>query len=272
MNRNFPDVLQINLVSEVAQEAFQNFSSTVENLYQTFSHYKLKGNVNRCLHCVTKEDNQLLHGKALRELMPEDLEKYGRKAITTWGDVDDFRYFLPRLLEFFPFVGTGHLCPEIVFGKIRLGNWREWPLIEQKAIEDYFAALWHLTISSIEPTPWTYSEDILCSIAQTTDDISPYLNRWQIGEDLISLQNLSEFIKLKCENIESRKVGAFWKKREDQWNQVIQWLTDSNTINYFEVKIEKYPDLQEILLEIITSIRNCFEDTNLLEPTQSSNI
>ena len=61
--------------------------------------------------------------------------------MTTWGDADDFRYFPPRLLEFYPFIGTGLLNPQIVFSKLTYANWRQWSKAEQVALEEYFWAL-----------------------------------------------------------------------------------------------------------------------------------
>jgi hypothetical protein len=68
------------------------------------------------------EDGLRVHSKPLVQLLPEKSEKYGRKAMMTWGDADDFRYFLSRLLEFYPFIGTGLLNPQTVFSKLTYAN------------------------------------------------------------------------------------------------------------------------------------------------------
>ncbi len=71
----------------------------IERLYQVFSRYKVLGMVEGCPHCVSDEDKAKLHSKPLRKLEPDDVSRYSWKAMTTWGDVSDFKYFLPRLLE-----------------------------------------------------------------------------------------------------------------------------------------------------------------------------
>lgn len=255
-NRNFSDVLDIKLNTDLSIESIEELSSSVEYLYLAFSKYKLKDGITHCSHCITYEDNQQLLSKALRELMPKDLEKYSRKALTTWGDVDDLKYFLPRLLEFFPFIGTGLLQPEVLFGKISLGKWRDWPISEQKALENYFFALWRFTLSSIETTPWTYSNDILCAIAQVLDDISPLLKYWQKCLDLVSLQNLSAFLDQNSKNLSKREATIFWELREVQWDQIIHWVNAPKTITVFEGKTAEHPYLGQIILEIIMLMKS----------------
>ena len=263
INRNFSDVLDIKLNTNVSIESIEELSSSVEYLYLAFSKYKPKDGIANCSDCITSEDNQKLLSKPLRELMPKDLEKYGRKALTTWGDIDDLKYFLPRLLEFFPFIGTGLLQPEVVFGKISLGKWREWPISEQKALENYFFALWRFTLSSIETTPWTYSDDILCAISQVLDDISPLLEYWQKCLDLVSLQNLSAFIDQNSENLSNRKATIYWELREAQWDQIIHWVNAPKTINVFEGNTEEHPYLGEIILEIIMLVKSISSEDEL---------
>ena len=62
-----------------------------------------------------------LIAKRLRDLTDTDLKKYAFKALTTWGNADDFRHFLPRLFELeavHPQRIVGLVDPEILFGKL----------------------------------------------------------------------------------------------------------------------------------------------------------
>ncbi len=45
------------------------------------------------------EDEKRLHKTSLRELNAKDLELYATDALFVWGNVDDFRHFLPRIFE-----------------------------------------------------------------------------------------------------------------------------------------------------------------------------
>ena len=259
MERNFAQILELKTDTEQSKAALAELSDSVVKLYQVFASYQLKADVDRCTHCVSEEDEGRLHSKPLIQLMPEELEKYGRKAMTTWGDEDHFRYFLPRFLEFYPFTGTGWLNPEIVFSKLTYGNWRQWTRTEQAALEAYFHALWKFSLLSIEPTPWTYSEDFLCAIAQAVDDLSPFLAYWQHSDDPIALRNLAAFIQQNCDNFRrfEKQDQTFWAQRTEQWDQVVNWLKNQHTRQDIAAKMQQVPELKEELGDVLEFIQNC---------------
>ena len=72
---------------------------SIENLYSTFSIYPLNSKMEGCPCCVSDADKEKIHSKQLRELEEEDLSRYVFKAMTTWGDTDDFKHYLPRIFE-----------------------------------------------------------------------------------------------------------------------------------------------------------------------------
>src|SRR5689334_4808434 len=72
--------------------------ASVENLYTVFARYPL-AEIEHCKCCVTPEENARLSAKPLRELTEADFGRYPGKAITTWGHDEDYKHFLPRLLE-----------------------------------------------------------------------------------------------------------------------------------------------------------------------------
>lgn len=262
MERNFSDILELKFDTELAKTGFKELSASVKKLYKTFTIYKLKPHLDRRTHCVSEEDERTIHSKPLTQLLPEELEKYGRKAMTTWGDQDDFRYFLPRLFEFYPFIGTGLLDPEIVFSKLTYADWEKWPQAERDAVVDYFHALWKFVLHAIEPTPWTYSENFLCSIAQAIDDITPFLTYWQNSDEPVALRNLSAFIYQNCDQlrgIDSRRM-AFWEQRIEQWKQVVDWLKNRNTLEFFANKMTRESHLIEELSEILALAQQCTDN------------
>jgi hypothetical protein len=118
----------------------------VEGLYVVFSAYPLSS-LDGCPCCVSAADKGQVAHRALRELTQDDLGQYAGKAMTTWGTVDDFKHFLPRLFE----LTAAFQCPYeeyIVFGKLNYGQWRTWPPAEIAVIEHYFLALWNVVLRS----------------------------------------------------------------------------------------------------------------------------
>lgn len=126
--------------------------------------------------------------------------------MTTVGDVDDFRHFLPRIFEL---LWTGELAeevnPEIVLGKLAYGKWTTWPQEEQSAIRAALAQLWQRHRRSREAESW------LCAIARAEPDIIPYLNAWEPEA------------ALDFKTDPGTKCTGFWEDAESQWGQVLAW-------------------------------------------------
>jgi hypothetical protein len=74
-------------------------AEAIENLYRAFARYSLRKHVEGCPCCVRERDKRALESKPLRQLASSDLGRYAFKAMTTWGNQDDFRHFLPRIFE-----------------------------------------------------------------------------------------------------------------------------------------------------------------------------
>src|SRR5437588_624905 len=71
----------------------------IERLYQTFAIYPFKPTMEGCPCCVSDSDKEKIHSKKIRQLEGDDLSRYASKAMTTWGDTEDFKHYLPRILE-----------------------------------------------------------------------------------------------------------------------------------------------------------------------------
>jgi hypothetical protein len=73
--------------------------TAIESLYDVFSRYPRPTTIEVCPCCTKPEATSHLTVGPLRELRFEDIADYSCSAITTQGSVDEFRYFLPRLLQ-----------------------------------------------------------------------------------------------------------------------------------------------------------------------------
>jgi hypothetical protein len=115
-------------------------SEAVERLRAVFARYPARGEVVGCPCCVSGQDVA-----ALREGSDEALERYAYKAMTTWGDADDFRHHLPRLLAA---SGPDGIDLGILAGKLRYAHWQTWAEDEQAAIRAYLTAMWRDAITA----------------------------------------------------------------------------------------------------------------------------
>ena len=72
-----------------------------QDIYQEFKKYPLKEKIESCPHCELENADSSLHSKALDLLSWDDLQIFIFKSMTTFGDVEDFKHFLPRIFELY---------------------------------------------------------------------------------------------------------------------------------------------------------------------------
>ncbi len=204
--------------------------SAIEHLYDVFASYASPPDLGRCKHGLPTDLQSFLM-TPLRSLSVDDLAlaHFSWEALTTWGTVDDFKHFLPRLFEIAAF-DKYRYDPEVLFGKITRANWRSWPKREQNAIEAYCRALWEhalmtYPVSKALPS-FVEIDDCLCSIARATGDIEPFLQRWQ-QSCLVAVDHLADFALANAQSLptEKRLVNAFWRDIPEQERTVVNWLS-----------------------------------------------
>jgi hypothetical protein len=71
----------------------------IERLYQVFSRYGRPRELEGCPCCTEPEEAAPLLRTPLRTIGAPELERYAFKALTTWGAIYDYKYFIPRILE-----------------------------------------------------------------------------------------------------------------------------------------------------------------------------
>jgi hypothetical protein len=198
--------------------------------------------------------------------------------MTTWGDVDQFKYFLPRILELLaPGLDWG---PEIILGKLDYAGWRSWSKGEQAAVENYCRSLW----SHVLTTAGCKAGGFLAGFAQICDDLQWFLTEWaqQLPQSPEATHGLLEFVVLDVgddergftllwldmvgdgaiarstvESGQARrfKLGPWWEERGEQERQVLDWVFSPTTISSLEGactahRIESEYDLEWTLKQL----------------------
>lgn len=209
----------------------------IEKLYATFAKYPLLHPVLGCPHCVFKDDQERIASKELRQLDSSDLEKFAWKAMTTWGGEDDFKHFLPSILELIVSDEREQkylLNCSVIFGK--LNYCKVWSEQEQEAITNYLLAYWRLILvdrPEREGDCWeagVYLEDV----ADRLGDITPYLNIWrEMLPAPSSLRHLAAMIY---------NHSCPWKSRLIQNEQIWAWLCEDSTKEMLEEGFYAYMD------------------------------
>lgn len=224
----------------------------IESLYSTFAPYALGVHVDGCPCCVTDEMESQIRSTPLRELHPNELQDFGRKAMTTWGEVEDFKHFLPRLFEIQTFSLRSLVDSEVLFGKLDYGDWQKWPDEEQASINRFLNAFWEYTLT-VDGKDWNIKER-LCAIACTGADLTPLLRYWESNLSQKALMHLADLIYSNAHRLteEARLGNAFWEEHDKQLKQVITWLFAPATAEAFE---------SAILIEDVTEIDSAGMDS-----------
>lgn len=150
----------------------------IASLYQTFARYTVKLPMHGCPCCVSAERHHSIHGP-LRELSAEVLSLYSAKAMTTWGGVEDYKHFIPRILEL---LGSGDAASYqgfsvwVVAGKLNYAEWSTWQPEEQALIKRCFHELWLAFLDG--DTPALSAIEMIDAIRALGEDIAPWLAHW----------------------------------------------------------------------------------------------
>lgn len=147
---------------------------SVEHLYEIFSIYPLVEKMNGCPCCVSETDKEKLHIKPLRNLEENDLSRYIFKALTTWGNIEDFKYFLPRLFDICT-KGSFKIDIDILLRKLEYGNFGTWPENERAAVETFIWQWWQYYIANQS----YFDYEVFTSIYKISGDLDRMLECWK---------------------------------------------------------------------------------------------
>ena len=186
----------------------------------------MRERIEGCPCCVGEADQALIHSRPLRELTADDHNHYMFNAMFTWGDEDDFRHFLPRLLELAVADTDWTGDPERVLGFLAYGKWDTWPKHEQVAIESLVRSVWNagLTLdhSQFEADGW------LCGIGRAGLDVISFIDGWRRLGASSTLGQVAEFLSWNSELLtDGTLTNAFWRdveKRDVVAAELRDWL------------------------------------------------
>lgn len=119
-----------------------------DKLYKTFDQYSLQG-IHHCdCGCIDENYVKALYSKPLKQVEVDPLAYYIGSAMSTWGDLEHFKYYLPRILELYCTENlTCKFEPEIdlfsINQKLETGVWTNWPNEETSIIKEIILNDWN---------------------------------------------------------------------------------------------------------------------------------
>ena len=194
------------------------------HLYVTFARYRPTTVLEGCRCCVSPKTSAKLVSTPLAELSEGDLSPYWSKAMTTWGTVDDFRYFLPRILELssqrtslidLPWLGS----------KLQYASWLSWPQTEVIAVRGFLLALWRSWLSTPPEADSEAFDSLLGFTGAAEDDLSPYFALFGSLEPPNPARHVSAFLQgVSSGHLPTELGTGFLEERAVQVHQIAAWL------------------------------------------------
>lgn len=176
MNRR--DVLQ--WISEFEQPTTKNptrsnrkLQNSIERLYEAFPYPTPTKIVTDEYSDITPEEVTQLTNADASKLTWDSLKPVINDILLTWGTVEVYKSYLPRILELFAIARDNRLfSTQVILGRVIKARWREWPKAEQMALEQYYRALWNDTlVKELQGNQWESSWEVF----DTFDSISVIL-------------------------------------------------------------------------------------------------
>ena len=213
MDSDFGENVDINRKALVA---------SVRELYRVFAPYRSSGHPIGCPCCVKAGDVNVLFSRPLERLSADDLWRFSRKVLTTWGDVRDFKHFLPRMLELPVEDFAAPVDCDGIFLKLALANWREWPAVERGAVDGYIQAIWRRCIT--DEACVFHLDGWLCSFGIARSELEPFLRDWEQCRWSPGYEKMRSFIDDNTVALIRKRTlsGGFWNA--DSATQIAEWL------------------------------------------------
>lgn len=208
---------------------------SIEKLYDTFAKYqglsKLEGSP---IYDDLETWNMQLRSKKLRELTDDDLSLFAGKVILTWGDENDYRFYLPRILELTAELKTPYDIWTL-YSRLEDANWKTWNTEEQTAICEFTIELWNnLLNNNSEKAEWEF-KDYFHSLAYFYPDFSEILKVWETNDSFSSIKHLTHYLFEERQHLFDNNYIDSIEKNTKNIEQFKTWLTSDNILK----KIEK---------------------------------
>ncbi|WP_107037430.1 hypothetical protein [Brumimicrobium mesophilum] len=231
----------------------------IENIYKVFAKYGATDMTGSPLYEDLQKWNKEVFSKPLRELDVDDLSRFTGSAMTTWGSANDYKHFLPRILELTAELRTPYEI-WIAFDKLTLAEWQNWTEEEQNIIHEFMIALWESIVNdNSEKAEWEF-RDYFSAIAHFYPNFTDLLNIWTESESKAGIKHLVEFLVNEQTAIFDRKKISGFLDQKANAEEFIDWILSDKMLNkiqqkYFEFETESFAEKISWAEQIITTER-----------------
>jgi hypothetical protein len=225
----------------------------IENLYLTFNKYTTSDMHHCDCGCINPDDVKKLASKKLRELEDDDFSSYHGSALYTWGEIEHYKHFLPRILEVHNILkGRGLIGLYEITTKLDYAKWDSWNENEIEAIKNFILVDW------IE-----FVNDSVSEIG--TDDLKYYsyffglrelLELWKLSQGTKGLRNFIYFFYNHGTEILNGGLRIQDKLYESEWKDL---LNSENMLELLEKEFFEVSDSDSEYSEKISVVIQMIE-------------
>jgi len=191
--------------------------TAIERLYTAFCDVRKPRHIEGCPCCIDSREIDTLLGTWLRDIAPEVLSPYASSALLTVGNIVDYLYFLPRILEISAKDASWWPSPEVTGRAIRSAKFESWPAARTEALTEFLGAVIQNLLESgnlCEIDCW------MCAIGRMGLDVQPYLDIIASSRDAL----LSYFDdNVNCLR-KGRLCNAFWELPCTGHDAIVRWF------------------------------------------------
>jgi hypothetical protein len=190
----------------------------IEYVYKSFRDVPKPASVDSCPCCIDKTKICVLLSKPLRNLTPDDLSDYASDVFLTCGAVEDFLYYLPRILEILATELGWWPDPEVVARAIYTSGYHSWPEHQRQSVANYFDTMMNDLINTEDSG--TEIDSWICALGRLHVDLAPFLR-------LIAAKGprLIEYYEINSQPlIDGRLANGFWDDAPSEKNQIMNWF------------------------------------------------
>jgi hypothetical protein len=203
--------------------ADRKLAIAIDRAYSAFSQYSFPWQLDGSPMKPVHEILSALSSVPLRHLGADKIGPYSGSAIWTIGDINDYKHFLPRIMELSITYPNEHmgLGPEIIALKLNQNQWLSWQQDEQVAIEAVFFAAWKIALSQ---HPMYQACSWLHGIACLEVRVSDALDLWWATPSPFAALNCASLILDQSVSLEQRTVLDWDDVRPAINGQIAAWL------------------------------------------------
>lgn len=194
-------------------EAEANLRSAIERSYTEFANMPHPRKLDASPLRDADEILRTLTSAPLRELDGEQIGPYSGWAITTVGNDQDYRHFLPRIFELAVtdpvWLGTE---PPVMASKLNMAEWRTWPAEQQEAVLHFFCSAFDAVVEK-HPENGQSANSWFCGIVTLGEPALPTFERWRSSPSPNAALHLASLIIAEAKHLRDHAEvrGSYWR-------------------------------------------------------------